>query len=121
VFNIGLTGSNIFGFDGDGAGEPGVGCLAGGGIPPFPCFAGGPFGPSGYEGPGTSFTVANNDNGIVNFAGFLAPGATAWFSLEEPASLNGVTGRVNPVPEPASLLLLGTGVLGLARRLRRRG
>jgi hypothetical protein len=120
VFNLGLTGSNIFGFESDGAGMPGTGCLSAGGNP-FPCFAGGSFGPTGYEGPGTSFTVQNVNTGIVNFTGFLAPGATAWFSLEQPASLNGVTGTVNAtVPEPASMFLLGTGVLGLAARLRRR-
>lgn len=62
----------IFGFDGDGlcagyyVGTP-VGC---------------PFGPSGYEGPNTSFSVTDANTGTVNFPRGLAPGASAYFSLE---------------------------------------
>ena len=102
VSAISLSGSNIFGFDGDGACAYVVGCVT-------------PTGGSGYEGPGTSFTVANANTGTVNFIGGLANGATAWFSLEEAPSVNGfsvgtVTGGV---PEPASLLLLGSGLIGL--------
>jgi PEP-CTERM motif len=122
--SISLTGSDIFGFDGDGAGEPGVFCtvdLTGG---THGCLAGGTFGPSGYEGPNTSFTVTDFDNGKVNFTGGLASGSTAWFSLEEPASLQGLVvggggGGGTGVPEPSSILLLGSGLVslfGLARR-----
>lgn len=68
------SGTDIFGFDQDGI------CS---GFTPAP--AGCPFGPTGYEGPGTSFSGINADGtgGTVDFAGGLAPGATAYFSLEE--------------------------------------
>lgn len=59
VYGISLKGPDIFGFDGDGAGPGG-----------------------GYEGPGTSFTVANSNSGVVNFTGGLPNGGFRWFSLE---------------------------------------
>lgn len=65
--------TNLFGFEGDGL------CV----YPPIP--AGCPFGPTGYEGPNTSFSNVSPDasGGVVNFTAPLAPGATAYFSLEE--------------------------------------
>jgi len=115
VGTISISGSNIFGFDGDGAGEPGTGCLITSGNP-YPCLSGGPFGSTGYEGPGTSFTVTDSDNGSVNFSpGLAANGGTAWFSLEEAPSTGGftVTGVSSATPEPETWLLLGTGLIGL--------
>jgi hypothetical protein len=67
-----ISGSNIFGLDGDGL------CN----VSPRP--SGCPFGPTGYEGPGTSFTIANASNGAVHFTGGLGTGNSAYFSLEEP-------------------------------------
>lgn len=107
VSSLTLTGSYIFGFDGDGAGESYYS-------------PSGPFGPTGYEGPGTSFTIVDYDNGTVNFTNGLAPGGTAWFSLEEQASANGVGARITQVPEPASLTLLGAGLVGLLLSRRKR-
>jgi hypothetical protein len=76
--------------------------------------------PTGYEGPLNTFTVLNlaGTLGDVNISG-LAAGATTYFSLEgSPAS---ITVGVGPaVPEPSSLLLIGTGVLGIAGSLRRK-
>ena len=102
-----LSGNDIFGFDGDGAGA-----LA----------AGGPFGPTGYEGPNTSFSVVNNDSGTVFFTGGLPTGATAWFSLEEDLSTAGVPITIGAVPEPTTwmTMLLGFGAIGGAVRFRRR-
>jgi len=41
-----------------------------------------PFGPTGYEGPNTSFSVSDPNVGTVNFPGGLASGASTYFSLE---------------------------------------
>jgi hypothetical protein len=116
-----LTGSGptpqLFGFDSDGA------CVS-----PFTYVSAAACGSlhspttsgADYAGPGVSFTGFNAGltSGTVNFAPAIAAnGGTAWFSLEEPPSLN-LT--VTPsVPEPGSLILLGTGILALARRLRK--
>ena len=65
--------TNLFGFDGDGL------CVY------SPIQPGCPFGSTGYEGPGTSFSGVNQSatGGVVSFAAGLAPGATAYFSLEQ--------------------------------------
>jgi hypothetical protein len=66
----------LFGFDGDGI------CSAA--ISPQP--AGCPFGPTGYEGPSTSFAHISADtlSGDIDFSPPLAPGGTAYASLEGP-------------------------------------
>jgi RHS repeat-associated protein len=73
--------TDLFGFDGDGL------CTS------SPQPAGCPFGPTGYEGPDTSFAGITSDEsgGVVNFTSGLAPGQTAYFSLEEPLTATTVT------------------------------
>ncbi len=110
IGTITLTGSGIFGFDRDGA----------------TTFNGlGPFGPTGYEGPGTSFSGISADlsSGNVNFSSTTLPaGGFAWFSLEEGASTVGTTVTVGttPTPEPGTMVLLGTGMAAALARYRRR-
>jgi len=64
-----------------------------------------PFGPTGYEGPGTRFAATDYYRGTVFFTDGLAPGASTYFSLEAAVTaaaitLKHVTGRV-------SVILLG--------------
>ena len=104
VASLALAGSNIFGFDGDGQQS----------------FTGNNNGPTGYEGPNTSFTVANSGSGTVNFTGGLAGGGKAWFTLEETISIaNPITPTPVGAPDAASTLALlsgAMGALGLVRR-----
>jgi hypothetical protein len=75
VSNIGLAGSegnDILAFSGQGV------CA----VNPSPCFSSTEFGPTGYEGPGTSFSVTDSNDGTVSFAGGLSPGTDTYFSLE---------------------------------------
>ena len=118
VNSINLTGSDIFGFEpqpnSDGAGSTNP--TGNGTIGPYGVVLGaGTFGPTGYEGPNTSFTIFTSSTGTVNFtSGGMANGGTAWFSLEEAPSVNGfsVTGiGIAATPEPSTLALFGTGIL----------
>ena len=85
---------------------------------------------TGYEGPNTYFSNITTknvfaDTGVVNFIGGLAPGASAYFSLESsPSSIQG-GGGITPggppgLPEPGTLGLLGLG-LSLVELMRRKG
>lgn len=69
-------GSDLSGFDGDGICSGDYGTWTGS--------AGCPYGPTGYEGPGTSFVTDSSlpDSAEVDFTGGLAPGKSAYFSLE---------------------------------------
>jgi hypothetical protein len=102
---------DIFGFDGDGACAAAFAPIAG---------CAGATDPSGYAPVGVTFSGINvpQTSGTVNFSPGIAVAGSNWFSLEEPLTVNSLTGA----PEPGSVMLLGGGlaaVLGLARRRRR--
>jgi hypothetical protein len=116
IFSFTLTGTGgtpqLFGFDGDGA------CATSNLYVAAASCVG--HDSTGYGGPGVTFSAINGalTSGTVNFAGGIAATTgTAWFSLEEPPSLNL---QVNNVPEPASIALLGSVVMFVSFRLRRR-
>ena len=119
ITQLTLSGSDIFGFDGDGicafgfAGNSYCSSSAMGGTDP-----------QDYQGPTSTFTITNNNNGAVNFAPGIAPGGITYFSLEEPpsASLSGtVTGTGGgSTPEPATVALMLGGLSFVAFRVRRK-
>ena len=112
VHSLTLTSSqDIFGFDGDGIDTYVSGSDASD--------------TSGYGGPDSYFTAINgtDTSGTVDFSTALTTGGTTYFSLGDAptAGSSGSTGTVGgAVPEPSSLMLLGTGVLGLAGMVRRK-
>ncbi len=114
---VGVNGLGPFGFDGDGACAA-IGC-------------GNASDPSGYGGLTSDIqdvTYSNIQNvivfadlGTVNFgANGIPAGGSAWFSLEDSFNLTQLP-PINggAVPEPGTLVLLGTGALALARRMKK--
>src|SRR3954447_11121566 len=110
VTSIALSSSlDIFGFDDDGICSDLTGYT-------HPSPSGCPFGPTGYEGPGTSFSNINPDetSGTVNFTPAVAPGGaacssggssgsggSAYFSLEENISAADINlGTIASQPPP---------------------
>ena len=69
--SIALSGPDSFALDGKGV------CT----VRPSPCFSPHEFGPTGYEGPGTTLTATDANDGTVGFTGGMGPQAQTYFSL----------------------------------------
>jgi len=119
VLTSGASGTDIFGFDGDGI----CGVSPNTGLPyvpaPPPSSTGKtcPFGPTGYEGPGVSFSnYASTTTGTVTFSPPIpAKGGTAYFSLEN--SLTAATACTdiinNALTNPPSIIQSGTTITAI--------
>ncbi|MGO9975592.1 MAG: hypothetical protein ACLP01_22900 [Solirubrobacteraceae bacterium] len=83
-------GSGLSEFDGDG--------ICSGDYAAWNGSAGCPYGPTGYEGPGTSFVTDPSlpDSAEVDFSPALAPGASGYFSLEGALASAQLLGRQGP-------------------------
>lgn len=119
--SISLTGAgglDIFGFDGDGAcsGEYSPQVAA------SECWGGVYSEASDYTSYFNNTETATGINaaqtsGTINFIDGVANGGSNWFSLENALTVSSLQ---SSTPEPASLLLLGTGLLGIGFMLYRR-
>jgi hypothetical protein len=95
ISSLSLTATtDAFGFDGDGI------CTQ------TPSPAGCPFGPTGYEGPNTSFSGISSDlkSGTVNFTatGGLASGGSTFFGLEEALTAGSIAPSCAPSFTPTT-------------------
>lgn len=118
IGSLPLSGSDIFGLDADGMCSSGFGASGN-------CSQGLNQGdPYDYTGDFVTFSITDPDNGVVNFAGGLAPGASSYFSLEGIPTTDITVGPpTSGAPEPASYGLMGASgllLLGFTRLRRQR-
>jgi hypothetical protein len=115
VFSGSGNGGGAFMFDGDGACAYGPSCNH----PALGSYVS-VWGDNGYwdQGSGVWFTNVNaaEDTGTINFFGGIAPGGSAWFSLESAVGSGPI---VITSAEPGTLVMLGMGLVGLILRRRR--
>jgi len=95
----------IFGFDGDGL------CSQ---TPAPPNCPPNGFGPTDYEGPNVTFTVTDANSGFVNFTGGLAPGATAYFGLEDQVAVSDLQPPLTTAVSSGTTSVGGSGVTDTA-------
>lgn len=122
---LGNNGIPVFGFDADGAcsgfNSPQPTCTGGDstGYGGFVSANSTGLGSVGALGAVTFTNISGNtQSGTVVFGpGGIPNGGSAWFSLEDSFTLNNFP--ITGTPEPGSFILLGTGLLAVARRLRK--
>jgi hypothetical protein len=107
-----MSNTNIFGFDGDGACS---GYTVPNASPCTPTFN--EYFPAGITDSGVA---VGQKSGNINFTGNLANGAQTWVSLENFGTVTGQGNAPQVTPEPGTLGLVGSSLLGLAGILRRR-
>ena len=116
--NISST-TDIYGFDGDG-----IDTFGAMGNSSDNSAANIAAGINGYGGPDTFFTNINQTtfaSGTVNFVTALAAnGGNTYFSFENALVPAQIIQTGGTVPEPSTLLMMGTGIAGLAGMLRRK-
>lgn len=111
-YSITLSGSNIFDF-------ADIGACSGDYTPsPSGCpnLSNAPTSYEGYDKNGNfdSFSPTGLNSGMIYFSNGLTAGDSAFFSLAgSPQDINGVPAAPSTVPEPASVLLIATGLLFL--------